>query len=159
MFLLALPYHNLKHSEGSPLRLVNKSQTVGLLCKFIKSRGIKIRMSSILAGASGRVYVRDKVLRAHPKRPELNIYRAHLFPSQSSFEQSLTLKRGCPDTNQLRTHVDANEDELVLVYEYFEHDLLSLVRKNSNLPLRARKIDYIFQDVGDGQWRGSTLNH
>ncbi|KKK24191.1 hypothetical protein AOCH_000780 [Aspergillus ochraceoroseus] len=78
-------------------------------------------MSSILAGASGRVYVRDKVLRAHPKRPELNIYRAHcenqpvvLKPvSKSIFVRAiLNLKRGCPDTNQLRTHVDANEDEL-----------------------------------------------
>jgi hypothetical protein len=32
-------------------------------------------MSSTLVGTSGRVYVRDKVLKAHP-RPELNIYLA-----------------------------------------------------------------------------------
>lgn len=35
-----------------------------------------LRMSSTLVGSSGRVYVRDRVLKAHPRRPELNIYLA-----------------------------------------------------------------------------------
>lgn len=58
----------------------------------------------------------------------------------------MILKREFPDTWQLRTHVDASEDELTLVYDYFEHDLLSLVKSNSNLSLRARKS--ILQQVG-----------
>ena len=35
-----------------------------------------VRMSSTLVGRSGRVYVRDKVLQAHPKKSELNVYLA-----------------------------------------------------------------------------------
>ncbi|KAG2019054.1 hypothetical protein GB937_005345 [Aspergillus fischeri] len=111
-------------------------------------------MRSTLAGISGRVYVRDRVLKTHPRKPELNIYLAHcegrsfvLKPvSKSIFEHSMILKREFPDTCQLRTHVDANEDELTLVYDYFEHDLLSLVQNDSNLSLKARKC--ILQQVG-----------
>jgi serine/threonine protein kinase len=111
-------------------------------------------MSSTLVGSSGRVYVRDRVLKAHPRRPELNIYLAHcesqsfvLKPvSESIFEHSLSLKREFPDTSQLRTHVDANEDESVLIYEYFTHDLLSLLQSDSNVPVTARKL--ILREVG-----------
>lgn len=60
----------------------------------------------------------------------------------------MTLKREFADTCQLRTHVDVNENELILVYEYFGHDLLSLVQNNSNLSLEARK--YILRQVGQG---------
>jgi serine/threonine protein kinase len=58
----------------------------------------------------------------------------------------MLLKREFPDTRQLRTHVDANEDELTLVYEYFDHGLLSLVQKSPRLSLKARK--FILQQVG-----------
>ncbi|GFG14569.1 hypothetical protein IFM61392_08523 [Aspergillus lentulus] len=111
-------------------------------------------MSSTLVSTSGHVYVRDRILKAHPRQPELNIHLAHcesrpfvLKPvSESIFEHFMILKREFPDTCQLRTHVDASEDELTLVYDYFEHDLLSLVQNNSNLSLRARKS--ILQQVG-----------
>ena len=35
-----------------------------------------VRMSSKLVGRSGRVYVRNKVLQAHPLKSELNVYLA-----------------------------------------------------------------------------------
>ncbi len=35
-----------------------------------------VRKSSTLVGRSGRVYARDKVLQAHPKKSELNVYLA-----------------------------------------------------------------------------------
>ena len=35
-----------------------------------------VRMSSTLVGRSGRLYVRDKALRAHPKESQLNVYVA-----------------------------------------------------------------------------------
>jgi serine/threonine protein kinase len=57
----------------------------------------------------------------------------------------MLLKTEFPDTWQLRTHVDANEDKLTLFYEYFEYDLLSLVQ-NKRLSLKARK--FILQEVG-----------
>jgi serine/threonine protein kinase len=57
----------------------------------------------------------------------------------------MLLKTEFPDTWQLRTHVDANEDKLTLFYEYFEYDLLSLVQ-NKLLSLKARK--FILQEVG-----------
>jgi serine/threonine protein kinase len=58
----------------------------------------------------------------------------------------MLLKREFTDTGQLRTHVDANEDELTLLYEYFDHGLLSLVQNNPHLSLKARK--FILQQVG-----------
>jgi serine/threonine protein kinase len=36
-------------------------------------------------------------------------------------------------------HVDYNEEEYSLVYEYYRDDLLSLVKNNPNFPLEARK--------------------
>ena len=35
-----------------------------------------VRMASKLIGRTGRVYVRDRVLQIHPRKPELNIYLA-----------------------------------------------------------------------------------
>lgn len=66
--------------------------------------------------------------------------------SESIFEHPVTLKQAFPDTSQLRTHVDVNENDQVLIYEYLAHDLLNLVQKNTNLPLKARKS--ILQEVG-----------
>ncbi|PKX89347.1 uncharacterized protein P174DRAFT_516017, partial [Aspergillus novofumigatus IBT 16806] len=115
---------------------------------------VHLAKSPTLAIMQGRVYVRNKVLEAHPRKPELNIYLAHCEGRpfvvkpvpKSIFEHCMLLKREFPDAWQLRTHVDANEDELTLVYDYFEHDLLSLVQNNSNLSLKARK--FVLQQVG-----------
>ena len=35
-----------------------------------------VRMFSTVTGRSGRVYVRDKVLQAHPRKLELDVYLA-----------------------------------------------------------------------------------
>ncbi|KAL3412780.1 hypothetical protein V8F44DRAFT_662274 [Aspergillus fumigatus] len=114
-------------------------------------------MRSTLVSISCHVYVHNKVLRAHPRKPELNNYLAHIPTIQlieattvnrggrplvletvfkSIFERTMILKGEFSDTCQLRTHVDANEDELTIVCDYSEHDLLSLARK------------CIFQQVG-----------
>lgn len=58
----------------------------------------------------------------------------------------MILKGEFSDTCQLRTHVDANEDELTIVCDYSEHDLLSLVQKKIESISKARKC--IFQQVG-----------
>lgn len=49
----------------------SKLHSCSLFTHLYKSGGL--RMSSTLVGASGRVYVPDKVLKSHPKRPGLNI--------------------------------------------------------------------------------------
>ena len=59
--------------------------------------------------------------------------------SPTVFEQSLEHEREFPDTRRLRMHIDYNEKELTLVYEYFKDNLLSLAKNNPNFPLRARK--------------------
>lgn len=40
-------------------------------------------MTSTLVGASGRVYVRDKLLRSHPRNSQLDIYLAKDFLSST----------------------------------------------------------------------------
>lgn len=66
--------------------------------------------------------------------------------SESIFEHSVAIRGEFPGHSQLRTHVDVNENDRVLIYEYFACDLLSLVQKNVNLSLKARK--YILREVG-----------
>lgn len=66
--------------------------------------------------------------------------------SESILEHSITLKRAFPHTSQFRTHVDINENEMVLIYEYFEHDLLSLVQNNVDFSVEAKKS--ILREVG-----------
>merc|ERR1712130_493866 len=115
-----------------------------------------VRMSSTLVGRSGHVYVRDSILQTHPNKPELNIYLAHcehrpfvLKPaSQSIFELSQELKYEFGASPRLRTHIDDNEDERVLVYEYYKDNLFSLVKNNPDLPVEARK--FILREVGLG---------
>ncbi|PCG92481.1 Hypothetical protein PENO1_088530 [Penicillium occitanis (nom. inval.)] len=77
------------------------------------------RMPSTLTGTSGHVYILSKLLKPHPRNPEMNIYLAH---------------------GQLRTHVDVNENDRTLIYEYFSHNLLAFVQRNQkNLSLKVRK--------------------
>jgi len=57
--------------------LVKNSGTAAVA--MLSARALRpkfVRMSSTLVGRSGRVYVRDKMLQAHPKKSELNIYLA-----------------------------------------------------------------------------------
>ncbi|KAL9131777.1 MAG: hypothetical protein Q9217_000382 [Psora testacea] len=119
-------------------------------------------MSSTLVGRSGRVYVRDKVLQAHPKNPELDVYLAQvenesscedrpfvLKPlSQSIIELSEELKHEFGHNHRIRTHIDKNKEESVHVYEYFKGNLLSLVKNNPDLSIEARK--FILRELGLG---------
>jgi serine/threonine protein kinase len=68
--------------------------------------------------------------------------------SQSIFELSQELKHEFGNSSRLRTHVDDNEEERVLVYEYYKDNLLSLVKNNPDLPVEARK--FILREVGLG---------
>ncbi|ETI26444.1 hypothetical protein G647_03221 [Cladophialophora carrionii CBS 160.54] len=114
------------------------------------------RMCSTLTGRSGRVYTRDRILQAHPHKPELNIYLAHcedraflLKPvSQSILELSKELKDEFGDSPRLRTRLDDNEAERVLLYDYYKDNLLSLVKNRPDLPLGARKS--ILRNLGLG---------
>jgi serine/threonine protein kinase len=83
--------------------------------------------------------------------------------SESIFEHSVTIRREFPDDSQLRTHVDVNEDDRILIYEYFACDLLCLVQKHLNLSLKARKS--ILREIGQAleklhskQWIHLGLN-
>ncbi|KAM5489202.1 hypothetical protein MaudMau93_003699 [Microsporum audouinii] len=111
-------------------------------------------MSSTLVGRSGREYIQGKILKQHPKRPDLNVYLARSENqdfvlkrvSDSMFEQSLELKLEFPGAHHLRMHVDDNVTERVLVYKYLNDDLLSLVKHNPSMSLQARK--WILQELG-----------
>ncbi|KAM5431697.1 hypothetical protein McanCB56680_006737 [Microsporum canis] len=111
-------------------------------------------MSSTLVGRSGREYVRDKILKHNPKRPDLNVYLARSENqnfvlkrvSNSIFDLSLDLKQEFPETRRLRVHIDENEEEKVLVYEYFSDNLLSFIKKYPSLPIETRK--WILQELG-----------
>ncbi|EEQ35180.1 conserved hypothetical protein [Microsporum canis CBS 113480] len=110
-------------------------------------------MSSTLVGRSGREYVRDKILKHNPKRPDLNVYLARLLSSEnqnfvlkrvsnSIFDLSLDLKQEFPETRRLRVHIDENEEEKVLVYEYFSDNLLSFIKKYPNVKPDNVMINY-----------------
>ncbi|EGC47039.1 conserved hypothetical protein [Histoplasma capsulatum var. duboisii H88] len=104
-------------------------------------------MASTLIGRSGREYLRGKILKHNPKRPDLSIYLAqcgnqsfvlkHVSPS--IFEQSLELKQEFPETRRLRMHDDGNEAEQILIYNHFSDNLLSLVKNNLNMSIAPRK--------------------
>ena len=68
--------------------------------------------------------------------------------SQSIFELSQVLKHEVGDNSRLRTHIDDNEEEHTLVYEYFKDNLLSLVKNNPDLPIEVRK--FILRELGLG---------
>ncbi|KAM5502104.1 hypothetical protein McanMca71_004931 [Microsporum canis] len=107
-------------------------------------------MSSTLVGRSGREYVRDKILKHNPKRPDLNVYLARSENqnfvlkrvSNSIFDLSLDLKQEFPETRRLRVHIDENEEEKVLVYEYFSDNLLSFIKKYPNVKPDNVMINY-----------------
>lgn len=68
--------------------------------------------------------------------------------SQSIFELSQELKHEFGFSRRIRTHVDQNDEERVLVYDYFMDNLLRLIRNTAGLPVPARK--HILQEVGLG---------
>jgi serine/threonine protein kinase len=68
--------------------------------------------------------------------------------SPSLFELSEELRHEFGNNCRIRTHIDHNEEERVLVYEYFMSDLLDLVKHNANLSIDARK--FILREIGLG---------
>lgn len=68
--------------------------------------------------------------------------------SQSIFEFSQELKHEFGFSRRLRTHIDQNEEERVLIYECFADNLLRFIKNNAGLPVSERK--YILQEVGLG---------
>ncbi|KAF2760683.1 putative serine/threonine protein kinase [Pseudovirgaria hyperparasitica] len=111
-------------------------------------------MQSTLIGRSGREYKRAAVLHSHPNKSELDIRLATsdnqffvLKPVSSSvFGHLLEFSKEFGDNHHLRTHVDYNDKENVVIYEGFTTDVLSLVKNYPPLPLKVRKA--ILQEVG-----------
>ena len=68
--------------------------------------------------------------------------------SQSIFKLSQELKHKFGNSCRIRTHIDYNEEERVLVYEYFKDNLLSFVKNNPDLPIESRK--FILRELGLG---------
>jgi serine/threonine protein kinase len=68
--------------------------------------------------------------------------------SQSIFEHSQELRHRVGGRSRLRTHIDENEEEHTLIYEYFNGNLLSFVKNNPDLPMETRK--FILREVGLG---------
>lgn len=70
--------------------------------------------------------------------PRPNAYNARSFVvkrvSDSFFQLSQELQKEFPDTQRLRIHVDFNEKERVLVYDYFKHTFLALLRDHPDFP-------------------------
>ncbi len=80
-----------------------------------------------------------------------SVLKAVLVPipiSRSIFELSQELKHEFGNSSYLRLHLDDNEEECVLVYDYYQDNLLSLVRNNPDLPIKARK--FILRELGLG---------
>ena len=69
-----------------------------------------------------------------------------VFPS--IFEISEELKHEFGNNCRIRTHIDYNEEDGVLVYEYYKGNLLSLVKNNPDLSIDARK--FILREIGLG---------
>lgn len=133
-----------------------------------------VRFASTLVGRSGREYVRGKILKrrsettrlqclpravsklistlcfdpnAHPGSRSGNQSFVLKGTSESVVELAMDLKREFPDTRRLRVHIDESVEENVLVYEYFNDDLLSFIKRNQNLPIGARK--WILRELGE----------
>ena len=68
--------------------------------------------------------------------------------SPSIFDHLLEFNKEFGDNSHLRTHVDYNDKENVVVYEGFTTDVLSLVKNYPPLPLEVRKT--ILREVGRG---------
>ncbi|KAE9968992.1 hypothetical protein EG328_007146 [Venturia inaequalis] len=102
------------------------------------------RMQSTLVGNSGREYKRSQVLHPHPKTPSLDIHLAVLDNqffilkpvSPSIFSHLLEFSKEFGDNPYLRTHVDYNDHESVVIYEGYTTDVLSLVKNYPPLPLK-----------------------
>ena len=67
--------------------------------------------------------------------------------SKGVLEQSKELKCEFEGNTRFRFHVDENEAEQILVYEYFKDDLLALITRHRNIPIASKK--WILREVGE----------
>ncbi|KAI3400755.1 hypothetical protein diail_1964 [Diaporthe ilicicola] len=103
--------------------------------------GLK-RLSSTVRGKSGRKYVVQNVLGRWLKTSEFNIHRAECQGQSlvtkrvppSFFQLSQELRKEFPHSQRLRMHVDYNEKEHVLVYNYYKQTFLALLSKYPAFP-------------------------
>ncbi|KAH7552754.1 kinasehypothetical proteinlike protein [Bipolaris maydis] len=98
-------------------------------------------MTSTIVGKSGRVYVQRELLR-ECKDPRFNIFKAESF-----HDLSLRLAADFPQSRRLRMHVDISEDEKFLIYPFYQHTLLGLLRDDPEISDAARKK--ILQETGE----------
>ncbi|KAJ4376357.1 hypothetical protein N0V83_001640 [Neocucurbitaria cava] len=92
------------------------------------------RMLSTFVGQSGREYKLHKVLQRHPKKPEVSVclalcnYKPFVLKpvSQSIFDHLQEFRTEFGSHPRLRNHIDQNEKDSIVFYEYFKTDLLSL---------------------------------
>lgn len=66
---------------------------------------------------------------------------------ESFFQLSQELAREFAGTRRLRLHVDYNEEEQTLVYEYFRHTFLALLNSYPDFPLT--EVKKILQYTGE----------
>jgi serine/threonine protein kinase len=66
--------------------------------------------------------------------------------SPSIFRLLKEVKDEFSESPRLRLHIDHNDKEQTLVYEYFQTDLLTLVKNCPEMSVQSRKS--ILQDVG-----------
>jgi hypothetical protein len=59
--------------------------------------------------------------------------------SKPFYDLSLRLADELSESRRLRMHVDVSEDEDVLIYPYYQHTLLGLLKEDSNISDAARK--------------------
>ncbi len=59
--------------------------------------------------------------------------------SESFFSLSRRLESDFAGTRRLRMHIDYNQEERILVYDYFRDTLLALIRDHPDFPPAERK--------------------
>ncbi|CZS96161.1 uncharacterized protein RAG0_05596 [Rhynchosporium agropyri] len=114
-----------------------------------------LRMNSTIIGDSGRTYTDGTVLRRHPQDSKLDIFKARYADKsfiykrvpKAFFDLSRRLANDFPSSRSLRTHVDCNSEESILIYTYFRDTLLAVLEDDPAFPPDERLK--IMQGVGE----------
>ncbi|KAH9205834.1 kinase-like domain-containing protein [Leptodontidium sp. 2 PMI_412] len=111
-------------------------------------------MISTFISSSGREYARGAVLKPNTKRPKLSLCVAYcenqpfvLKSTSATIFQLLQKLKYEFESTRFRHHIDANDDEMVLVYEWYKDDLLQLITKHPNITLTSRK--WTLREIGE----------
>ncbi|KAL2192951.1 kinase-like protein [Corynascus similis CBS 632.67] len=105
-----------------------------------------LRLASTVLGASGREYIQGEVFQRDPKDNKPRIFKARCgnesfvfkHVSQPFYDLSHHLALEFAGSSRLRVHVDANQDERILVYPYFRNTLLALIKEGPDFPPAER---------------------